>query len=243
MNLLCNWNFLIAIFRGTCPRFGIYCSTSVPQCLLEYYCVYTGIKWMQSWSGTWEHQQEVSGEKPEAAQRVGDRMGTKGPSRGKEQVLRGQKGLSGNKCVCVCGGRPWRLTNTNNLVFFYESRSKWTRWGYIHVFTAYTLYIFKWRQLDWNDHLNYVYGRKSRFGAWMMNLRQAFGQDTGTNKESTRTPKVWVGKNMLVCGVRLFSSTTCLRIIQPACRKCRLLATVSEQLNRNLGVESRSIFS
>lgn len=43
----------------------------------------------------------MSGEKPEAAQRVGDRMGTKGPSRGREQVLRSQKGLSGNKCECV----------------------------------------------------------------------------------------------------------------------------------------------
>lgn len=55
--------------------------------------------------GTLEHQQEVSGEKPEGARRVDERMGTRGPGRGREQVPTSLKGLGRSECACVEGGR------------------------------------------------------------------------------------------------------------------------------------------
>lgn len=131
--------------------------------------VYLGIKWMQSWSGTREHQ-EMFGEKREATERVDDRMGIRGPRWGREQVPRSQSWRGINVFM-------WRealeTENTSNLVFFYESRSKLTRWGYIHMFTVYTPYISKWRQLDWKWRCKLRLWGEKWIGAWLMNLSYA----------------------------------------------------------------------
>lgn len=102
--------------------------------------------------------------------RVDDRMGARGPRWGREQVPRSQSWIRINVFM-------WRealeTENTSNLVFFYESRSKLTRWGYIHMFTVYTPYISIWRQLDWKWLCKLRLWGKKWIGAWLMNLSYA----------------------------------------------------------------------
>lgn len=64
--------------------------------------------------GTGEHQQEVSGEKPEGAGKVDGKIGTRGPGRGRELVPRSQRIKVGVN-IHVWRGTLEILAVTNNL--------------------------------------------------------------------------------------------------------------------------------